>query len=359
MGRKINQALIALCCLLASCIQDKPPAIVNTAVPGGTGNVYIICQGALGNGNASLYAYDPANDSIYGDIYKQANNQPLGDVFQSMIRIGSDFFLCVDNSNEIMIINAATKKNVASIPVPQPRYILPVSASKAYVSSLFHNKVYIINTQNYTLTDSITLPNQNTEGMCLYNNNAVICTWDSLGNHIYMIDYTTDKLVQTIQVAGYTPQSVVVDKQQMLWVLGTGSFSGLPATWTRLDPSTGDILASYTFPASAVPLGPVFNSTLDTIYYIEANYSGGAANNGVYRMSIYDAGLPSQPLIPALPLQYFYALGVSPVTGYLFVGDPLGFNQNGSLYIYKPDGTLVQSFIGKLGLGPGGFYFDE
>jgi len=357
MGWKNYKTLICLSgCLVAGCMKDKPPAIGNTNLPGTEGNVYIVCQGALGNGNASLYAWNPQNDSVYGDIYKAANNQPLGDVFQSMMKIGSNFFLCVDNSDKIIVVDAASKKKSAEIDLPQPRYILPVNSAKAYVSSLFHNKVYIINTQTFTLTDSIILPNQNTEGMWLYNNTAVVCTWDTAGNHIFMIDGSTNQLVQSVRVAGYAPQAVLQDKEQMLWVLAGDEPEGRIATLTRLDPSTGDILAAYTFPADADPLDPVFNNTKDTLYFIEANYNMGADNNGIYRMSIHDASLPASAIIPAVQYQYFYALGISPETGNLFVGDPKGFAQDGWVYIYKPDGTKTASF--KVGLGPGGFYFD-
>jgi DNA-binding beta-propeller fold protein YncE len=316
MGRKNYQALIVfVCCCISSCVKDKPPAVHNTTVTGTAGNVYVVCEGAYSSGNASLYVYNPANDSVYGDIYQQANNQPVGDVFQSMIKSGGNFFLCVNNSNKVTVINSSGYQLVATINVPQPRYILQVSSSKAYVSSLYHNKVFIINTQTNTLTDSITLPYQNTEGMCLYNNNAVICTWDTAGNHIYLVDGTTNAVIKTIKVAGRAPQSVLVDKEQMLWVLAGDQPEGKTATWTRIDPTTGEILISYTFPAAADPLEPVFNNTKDTLYFIEANYNLGTTNNGIYRMGIHDVALPAQPLIPAAQNQYFYALGISPATG--------------------------------------------
>ena len=357
MDRKSYQALIGVlvCICMVACKKDKPPAIINTSVPGAMGNVYIVCQGQFGINPGSLYAYNPKNDSVYGDLYLQANNQPIGDVFQSMVKIGNNFFLCINNSNKVVVISAVDYKFISNINIPQPRYILPISSNKAYVSSLYHNKVYIINTQTYALTDSVILPNLNTEGMCLYNNDAVICTWDTAGNHIFIVDGTTDKVVQTIQVAGYAPQAVLEDKEQMLWVLA-GDENRI-ATWTRIDPSTGDILASYTFPAAADPLDPVFNNTKDTLYFIEANYDFGTTNNGIYRMGIHDASLPAQALIPAMQNQYFYALGINPVNGYLYVGDPKGFVQKGTVYIYTPDGTQIASF--NVGIGPGNFYFDN
>ncbi len=71
--------LFMVCCLLGACKKDKPDATATT-LPGATGNVYIICEGAYKAVNASLYAYAPAKDSVYGDLYKSVNNQALGDV---------------------------------------------------------------------------------------------------------------------------------------------------------------------------------------------------------------------------------------------------------------------------------------
>ena len=357
MGRKSYKKLIvALCCVVAACKKDKPDAVSN-GVPGATGNVYIVCEGNFGNGDATLYAFAPATDSVYGDIYAMANGQPLGDVFQSMQRIGNKLFLCVNNSDKIVVLNADTRKLAGVISVPKPRYLLPVSPAKAYVSAEYSNKVYVIDPQTLQVTDTIALPYQNPEGMCLYNNSAIICTWDAAGNAVYKIDVTTDKLIQTIKIAGYAPQEALIDKEQMLWVLAGDQYSGKAATWTRIDPSTGEILTSYTFPADANTVRPVFNNTKDTLYFIEANQNGGTEDNGIYRMGIHDAELPTQPFVAAKQYQYFWALGIDPLSGNIYIGDPKGFIQKGSVYIYRPDAVLLKTFT--VGLGPGHFYFDE
>ena len=356
MGRKSYKALIVVCyCWLAACVKDKPNPPANK-LPGATGNVYVVCEGNFGNGDAALYAYKPASDSVFGDLYSTANGQPLGDVFQSMQHIGNQLFLCVNNSDKVVVINADSYKLAGTIAIPKPRYILPVSATKVYVSALYGNKVYVIDPQTLQVTDTITLPDKNPEGMCMYNNTAIICTWDTAGNHVYQVDVTSEKIVHAFTVAGYAPQEALIDKEQMLWVLGGEQYDGKIATWTRLDPSTGEILMSYEFPADANTVRPVFNNTRDTLYYIEANQSGGTADNGIYRMDIHSAALPSQPFVAAKQYQYFWALGIDP-GGDIYVGDPKGFVQKGSVYVYHPNGTLGSSF--NVGLGPGHFYFDE
>jgi DNA-binding beta-propeller fold protein YncE len=357
MGGKNYQGLIlVLCCLFASCVKDKP-ASINHATPGATGNVYIVCEGNFGNGDATLYAYEPLHDSVFGDLYQAVNHQPLGDVFQSMTRIRDQFFLCVNNSDKVVALNANDRTLAGTINIPKPRYILTISTTKAYVSTEYSNKVYIINPQTMQVTGAIDIPYQNPEGMCLVNNNAVIATWDTASNSVCSIDITTDKITQAYKTAGYAPQEVLVDKEQMLWVLAGNPTDGKTCTWTRIDPSTGEMLASYTFPADANTVRPVFNITKDTLYFIEANQDGGTANNGIYRMDIHSLALPTQPFVAAKQYEYFWALGIDPSSGNIYIGDPKGFIQKGTVYIYHPDGTLVNSF--NVGLGPGHFYFDE
>ena len=357
MGRESYKALIiALCCGFAACKKDKPVP-PGDAVPHSAGNVYVVCEGNFGLGESSLYAYQPAKDSVYGDLYMSANNQPLGDVFQSMLRIGSKLFLCVNNSNKIAVISADNWKLSGVINIANPRYMLQMSPMRAYVTALYGNRMYVVNPATCVVTDTITLPGQNPEGICLYNNDAIVCTWDTADNHIYRVDGETGQIVQTIKIAGYAAQDVVQDKEQMLWVLAGNEPDGKTATLTRIDPSTGDMLASYRFPATADPVKLVFNPTKDTLYFIEANYYGGTTYNGIYRMGIHDAAPPAQPFVPAKQFQYFWALGIDPATGNIYAGDPKGFVQKGTVYVYRPDGVQISSF--DVGIGPGHFYFDE
>ena len=143
----------------------------------------------------------------------------------------------------------------------------------------------------------------------------------------------------------------------MIWVLAGNQPKGKAATLTRFDPSTGNSLAAYYFAANADPIKPVFNNTKDTLYFIGADFNGGIGYNGIYRMGIHDNALPTQPFVPAHANQYFWALGIDPVTGYIYVGDPKGFNQKGTVYIYRPNATLATSF--NTGVGPGQFCFDQ
>jgi hypothetical protein len=74
-------------------------------------------------------------------------------------------------------------------------------------------------------------------------------------------------------------------------------------------------------------------------------------------MPIDAASIPTTPLIPAKQYQYFWALGIEPLTGNLYVGDPKGFIQKGSVQVYTPNGNFVKEW--GTGIGPGHFYFQK
>ncbi len=356
MDRKNYQALILiLCCWLVSCKKDKPePAY--SSLPGAIGNVYVICEGNFTSGDASLYAWASGKDSVFGDIFESVNKQPLGDIFQSMQHIGDKLFLCINNSDKIVVLSSATWQQTGTINIKKPRYILPVSTTKAYISSEYNNKVYIINPQTLVVSDSITFPYRNTEGMCLYNGSAYICVWDTACGKLYQVDIITNNIIREINLPAKAPQEVLIDKEQMLWVLAGDEPYGTTATLSRIDPTTGEVLHSFLFPANANPFKPVLNAAKDTICFLEA-YNKGTMPNGVYKVGIHASALPAQPFVADKANQYFYAVGINPANDEIYIADAKDFNQKGTVYIYRPDGTVRTSF--NVGSGPGHFYFDN
>ncbi len=356
MGRKNYKAaglIFALTFIFAACKKDGPNKACCTLPVHDSENVYIICEGQYQVGDASLYLYNLKKDSVYGDIYKAVNGQALGDIFQSMQLIGNNFFLCINNSNKIVIINRTSWALQGTIGIPQPRYIVALSDTLAYVSTLYSKNIYIINPQTLSIKNTIALPTKNAEGMLAYNNSVYTSSWDTSTKNVYGINPAGNNIFQTIPVAGYAPQQILVDNEKKLWVLSGDAPQNRIAAITQIDPSSGQILRSFTFPATANPTTAVMHN--DTLYFIEANYNGGTQYNGVYRMNIHDVALPTQAFIPAQQNQYFYALDIDPL-GNIYVGDPKGFNQNGTVYIYHTNGSLYRQF--SVGKGPGHFVFD-
>ena len=353
MVRKYLQALVAivLACGMLSC--EKDPVSLPT-VPAEGRRVYIVCEGSLGQGNAALSVYLPEKDSVYIDAYQAANGSALGDVAQSALIRGNKLYVCVNNSDKILVLNKSTFKLEHTIQVRKPRYIVPISDSAAVVSTLFSNTLYRVSLQSNTITDSIKIGRQNSEGMLVQNGLLYVCPWDVSATRLYVIE-NGKTVIDSIPVGG-APHSILLDKNQHAWVLSGNVPKGIGAKLTKLDLPARTPLSSFTFPANANPIRPYFNPTSDTLYFIGVNYNGGTANNGIFRMGIGDAALPSQPFIAAQALQYFWALGIDPQTGRIYVGDPKGFTQRGRLLQYNQQGQFLQE--DTVGVGPGSMYFE-
>lgn len=356
MDRKISEILILflISILTIGCVKDKPTG--NFAV-NNTGNVYIVCEGNMGNGDGSLYNYNPITDSVSGDLFKSANNMALGDVFQSMTRIGDSLFLCVNNSDKIVVLDAATKKISGTISIPKPRYIVAVNRRLAYVSALYNNNVYAIDPTTLEVKTTIDMPSNNSEGMLLHGGILWVCHWDTSCNSISGIDALSGQIARTISIGKYAPHAILADKDGLLWVMSGNVTKGREAALSRIDPSTGAVVRQLSFPEKLDPVKPVFNKTKDTLWFIQVKYDGSDAANGIYRMSIYDTSLPAAPLIKASKYQYYWALGIDQANGNVYVGDPKGFVQKGQVSIYNTTGNLQKTF--NVGVGPGRFYFDK
>jgi hypothetical protein len=359
MGRAhykaVNKLWLAVLLLVAACVKDKPNPTPAPPPADTVNNVYVVCEGSLGNGNSSLSMYSAASGIAYEDVYTSANNQSLGDVFQSMTVIGDKLFLCVNNSDKVVVLNKADHKQVGIISIPKPRYILPLSADKAYVSTLYSKKIYIINPQSMSVTGSFDMPYENTEAMLLKDDMAYFCPWDTACDKVYIINTKTDAIERSITVAGRAPQGAVQDKDGNIWVVSGNVYKKKQAALTCIN-ANNEVAKSFAFPDKADPMKPVFNKAGDMLYFIEVNYNGGNEYNGIYRMGINDASLPAAPFVQANKYQYFWALDVHPVSGDIYIGDPKGFTQKGAVYIYSADGTKTKEFA--TGVGPGRFYFD-
>jgi hypothetical protein len=87
------------------------------------------------------------------------------------------------------------------------------------------------------------------------------------------------------------------------------------------------------------------NQNGDTIYYM---------CSGIYKMPVNASSLPSSPFIVQAG-KLFHGIGIDPVSGIIYVADAVDYIQKGTVYRYRPDGSLIDSFI--VGIIPSDFCF--
>lgn len=355
-----GSGLLILCCSIFffACVKDKPQPGNNGQTDTTARKILIANEGVFGNGNASLSYIDVAKSTIVNNVYSNENNGALlGDVFQSMALVGDQLYLLINNSNKIVIVNRRTFKKQGEIGIPQPRYMQVIGNNKAYVTNMYGNKIYILDLGTNSISGTISTTNKNNEGILALNNKVYVCPWDTACNFIYEIDPASNSISHQVSIGGYAPTQVLADKNNMLWVIAGNPVFNKPASITQINPANNSIIKTISFPANADLIKPVFNPTRDTLYFIGVDYQGRTNSyNGVYRMPITATQAPVQPFVAAQNLQYFWGLGIDPQTGKIYIGDPKGFIQKGSVLVYRPDGSLQEQYLAEL--GPGYFYFE-
>lgn len=320
--------------------------------------VFILNEGNYTYGNSSLSFYNPQNKEVSNQVFLNTNGFPIGDVLQSMTIVDSTAYLVVNNSGKILVMNANTFKHQGTISgLTSPREMLMINENKAYVSDMYSNALSIVNPKNFTVTGSIRLK-KGSESLLRFGSHVFVGNW-SKQNTIQRIDLSSDALVDSL-VVGKQPNSMVLDKNNKLWVLSDGGLASLPggkekARLTRIDPSSFVIEKEYVFPdLNSAPTRLCLNSSKDSLFFLNGSWGSSITNGGVYKMSITSEALPGVPFIPE-DGKLFYALGVDPNDGDIYVSDAIDYLQPGWVYRYAINGSLIDSF--KTDIIPASFCF--
>jgi YVTN family beta-propeller protein len=328
-----------------ACVKDKPQEPIKTAVSIDSENRgLVVNEGPFRTGNGSISLYDSKKNEVVEDIYFQQNNFYLGNIVQSISLINGDYYIVSNNSNKINVASSVDFKNKTTITgFNSPRYILPVSYSKAYVSDLYANSVQIVNLNSNSITGSIPCM-AGTEKMAVVYNHVFITNSNS--NYCYVVNATTNSMTDSIAI-GKGCSSIVTDKNDKVWLLATGSStSNQTGKLVRVNPLTLQIEQSLSFNSNDSPSNLCCNKTRDTLYFL---------NKGVSQFLISATTLPLNPVINQGSKTY-YGLGINPKDYTIYVSDAIDYTQKSKIEIYNTSGQLITSF--NAGLISNGFLFE-
>ncbi|MCX7729402.1 MAG: hypothetical protein N2203_08025 [Bacteroidia bacterium] len=326
-----------------ACIKDKPTVITPSSVSiSANHKLYITNEGNFMYNNASVTFYNPDTKEVVSDIFKTQNpGYTLGDVCQSIIKMMNDYYLVINNSNKIVIVSADDFKVKQTIyGFTSPRYILPVSFVKAYVSDLYANKINIINLTSKQIVGYIPLPGWS-EDMLLFYNKAFIL--NKYQFYCYVVDALQDKVIDSIYVGKYA-SGIVLDKNEKLWILcsGDNTINDLPKLH-RIDPITLNKEKTFTFSSSDNPHHLIIDASRENIFFI---------NNHIYKMNINSTVLPNTPFITNTS-NNFYSMYWNNYDNNLYISDAMDYVQNSTIFRYNANGQLVHTF--KAGINASGF----
>lgn len=350
--RAILITLIALNTLfLSSCKKDKDDELGKYSK-----GVFITNEGPFQTGTGTVSFINRDNSTIENEIFENANNRPLGNIVQSATYHNGKIYIVVNNADKIEIADADDFKEVGVINgLKLPRFILPVTASKAYVTQWGNNglqgEVKVVDLNSNTITKTIAT-GKGAEAMVKKDNLVYVTNTGGFDNDntVTVIDINTDAIVATLTV-GANPNSIQLASNGHLFVLCSGKwkpdFSALEekgSLYIIKSNNQADV-SGFEFDSEfSQPNDLTINTTGNKLYY---NYNG-----AVYTQEISANNLQ----LNALVNRSFYSLGYDPATNHLYAGDAGNFTSNGKVLRYNSsNGAVVDSF--EAGIAPNGFLF--
>lgn len=314
--------------------------------------LFICNEGNFQYGNASLTYYDPETGQTQNEVFYRANAMKLGDVAQSMVIRNGVGWIVVNNSHVIFAIDTDTFREIGRITnLSSPRYIHFVSDTKAYVTQIWDNRIFIVNPKTFEITGHITCPNMtmeagSTEQMVQYGDYLFVNCW-SYQNRLLKIDTRTDSIVAELTV-GIQPTSLAIDCNGKLWTVTDGGFAGSPYGYEapalyRIDAESFTVERQFSFKLGDDPSELQISGDGQTLYWI---------NDDIWAMDVTAERAPVRPVIESRGTKY-YGLTVSPTNGDIYIADAIDYQQQGAVYRYTAEGEIVDEFY--VGIIPGAF----
>jgi DNA-binding beta-propeller fold protein YncE len=346
---KLYLACIVLL-LSASCKRDRPPlnpkddsALLTSF------NYALVCnEGIYIAGNATLSKIN-SNGEVALDVFKQVNNRPLGDVAQSVALIDDKYYIVVNNSGKIEVVNATDFKSIATITgLTSPRFVLNVGNNKAYVSNIVavddtklppKNYIQIINTQTNTVIDSIRL-NGWAEKMVKIGTRAYVAS--AATKYVYIINTITNGIVGTVELSDNVTD-LLVDNSNNIWAL-SGDYNSHPNQVSHINTTTNTVDNTIVFNYQSDNLHITYDPSNDALYLL---------NKNIYKLN---NSTKSLDVVVQAGKRNFYNCAFDITNKQLCATDVLDFSQRGYLFKFNASNySTIDSTL--LGINPGFVFF--
>lgn len=326
--------------------------------------LFVLNEGTFTYANSSLTFYDPEADTVENNLFYRVNTSPLGDVANSMTIDETGMYIVVNNSKYIYKVDPKTMKYKAKLDgMTSPRHIMPINKNKAYVSDQESTGLWVIDPETMQKTGFVELGNT-TEKMVRVGNELVVTNWSNFyqpetsNSTIQFVNVETDQLVATMDVAP-EPNSVVLDKNNNIWVLCSGGYMPPcePALFC-INPTTREVVRRFDFADGDYPSSLAIDNNKETLYFL----NGGFGSLNLYKMSVDDEVLPSAEFISCQPSDYssqqlvFSTVAVSPENNDIYLSDVKNYVQNGDVLRFTANGEYITKF--SAGIVPGFMMFN-
>ena len=336
-----------LCALTVSCTK---PESKNPIEPVPTG-YYILNNGSYGANNSNVAVYDVETKTLTGDVFANVNGKGLGDTAQDILVDGDDVYIAVNVSQIIFVTDKdlKIKKEIVATLADgtklSPRYFAKGSNGKIYVT-YYEGYLGEITPSDYSVRTTATGPNP--EG-CAYVNGKIFVSnsggylYPTYNNTVSVVDATS--FVESSTVTVNTNPATMKAYGDNIYILSLGDYGATPAKVQCLNASTLKVTdLDYTSP-SAIALSD------DTLYVMCGGYdeNWNPLPGTVYKHNALTNTAEGTFVTDGTALPQAYSLAAT--SEYVWVGCS-DYKNNGTMYVFTPDGKLFDAISDTEGLNP-------
>lgn len=357
--------------LLFSLGCDKIPELPSVELSGDRKiEMLVVNEGLFTTNTAALSAI--YNDgTVFWDVFEPINRRPLGDVAQSITEINGKYFIAVNNSRRIEVLDSKTFKAVGSIRYEQsgsPRYITPLTDNTALVSDLYGQLVIIRTQPPYEVLEYIPLPTPKPgiEQMAT-SRGKVFGVYFDTGIAVFDADrirIPDMRIIDEIKISwDFGSLKPMVDFRGRVW-LAHRTQSGVRLS--AIDPDSEQIVVRYDIPFAKAPAKEGDIVGMPNYNRVDIDAKGEKIFINLYRktgtqeklQTVYALTLRDMQLTEYLQLpnvKMMYGMAVSP-KGDVCICDCLDYTaQRGYIRVYPKAGGEVKSY--KVGVYPNRIFF--
>ncbi|MBO2010188.1 DUF5074 domain-containing protein [Hymenobacter negativus] len=341
--KRLSLLALAGSLFLTACDPDKEDPKVE--LPNPSERVYVVNEGYFPNPDGDISLFNTTTKTVASaNLYNSVNRTDLGVNPQSMTIIGTKAYLAVTASDSLNVVTLADFRHSAGLHLKQPRYLVAVSATKAYVTQwngyTLPGTVGIIDLATNRLTGTISTGLGVQPEEILLGKNGLVYVTNTSSNFLTVINPATDA-VQTPIATPDGPKNIVQDNAGNIWVL-CSSYAGTTDHLIRFNPATPATQTNISFPNDYRNGNLRITPAGDQVFV--------SLGTGTYQLPLTATALPATPVIR----RNFYGLGIDK-DGVIYGATPRG-TANGYVARYTTTGTKIDSF--QVGKYPNGFVFN-
>jgi hypothetical protein len=315
----IFRLMAALIWLSLEACSEKSEEPAGIKVPIQAGKMVLICnEGNYRSGNASAGLLNLATGEWDENAFKTFTGRALGDVCQSATLWNGAWWMVVNNSGKIEIVSKENFAPVKTIEgITSPRFLLPASETKAYLTDLYANKLWIVDGQAMAITGSVAFPGWGEE---LLQAGGKVWVVNRRKNKLFGLNPATDTWADSIAFPGNL-SSIAPASQGRIWVGFEGN-SGTAAGISLFNTLTGEKEKTWLSNQTAMPFAFQSSVSGDSLFFIQ---------NQVMLLKIQDAEWPVADVLDG-KTGNFYGLGYDPERRELWASDARDYQQKSRIY---------------------------